>query len=150
MQYKSKAPKPRRASIYISSSYSQWALLSNMPNFCGFWPESFCGSTAIMSNPNLEIKLFLFLTHRAWASTAAAPSWGGGMEGSRTPPARDGAQQRSAEVLEEGMDTLAGSCAPSACTLHARSMGCGDHPWTDRQQGPGEVSAPGVPQGARA
>lgn len=70
-----------------------------MPNFCGFWPESFCGSAAIMSNLNLETELFLFLTRRAWAPTAAAPSlmgvWAGG---SRAAPARDGARQGGAEV----------------------------------------------------
>lgn len=78
LQYKSKAPKPQKASIYILSSYSQWALLSNVPNFCGFWPRSFCGSAAITSNPNLETKWFLLLTHRAQDPAMAAPIVGTG------------------------------------------------------------------------
>lgn len=83
LQYKSKAPKPQKASIYILSSYSQWAPLSNVPNFCGFWPKSFCGSAAITSNPNLETKWFLLLTHRARDPAMAAPIAGTGGSPSR-------------------------------------------------------------------
>lgn len=130
MQYKSKAPKPRKASIYIPSSYSQWAPLSNVPNFCGFWPESFCGSAAIMSHPDLETKLFLFLTRRAWAPAAAAPSRGvcGGQRGS--PSQGWGAAGGRGACRYAGGDIAipAGKGAPSARTLDSSLTGGRDHP----------------------
>lgn len=115
------------------SSYSHWALLSSLPNFCGVWPESFCGSATIMSDPNLETKLFLFLTHSAWA----APSWGwaGGS------PSQGWGTAGREEVMRGPMDVPAGD-APCLLTCCVPIHGL-QRPSHGGQRGPGEVCAPG-------
>lgn len=130
LQHKSEAPQPRRASIYTPAFYSQWAPLSIVPNFCGFWPESFCGSAAIMCNPNLETKLFLSLTRRAWAPAAAAPSRGCGQGAAGQPQTGMGHSGRDGDDARPA-DSSAGKRAPSAHVLHASSVGCSDHPRRD-------------------